>query len=100
MRPYPPKLSKRISASSTPREWSRSRTVLAIIGGPLAFGNAVVRAERYALIKATRASASPHHKHFVGLRWGPLGGKDTSAVSPMRRPTTTYSHPNEDKKAG
>ena len=27
---YPPKLSKRISASSTPREWSRSRTVFAI----------------------------------------------------------------------
>ncbi len=31
---YPPKLSNRISASSTPRECKRSRTVLAIIGGP------------------------------------------------------------------
>ena len=31
---YPPKLSKRMSASSTPSEWSRSRTVFAIIGGP------------------------------------------------------------------
>ena len=27
---YPPKLSKRMSASSTPSEWSRSRTVFAI----------------------------------------------------------------------
>jgi len=27
---YPPKLAKRMSASSTPSEWSRSRTVLAI----------------------------------------------------------------------
>lgn len=32
---YPPKLSKRMSASSTPSEWSRSRTVLAIIVLPL-----------------------------------------------------------------
>ena len=31
---YPPKLSKRIMSSSTPREWSRSTTVLDIIGGP------------------------------------------------------------------
>ena len=31
---YPPKLSKRIMSSSTPREWRRSRTVFAIIGGP------------------------------------------------------------------
>lgn len=31
---YPPKLSKRIMSSSTPREWRRSSTVFAIIGGP------------------------------------------------------------------
>ena len=31
---YPPKLSKRIISSSTPREWRRSSTVFAIIGGP------------------------------------------------------------------
>lgn len=31
---YPPKLSNAIMSSSTPREWRRSRTVLAIIGGP------------------------------------------------------------------
>ena len=31
---YPPKLSKRIMSSSTPSEWRRSSTVLAIIGGP------------------------------------------------------------------
>ena len=30
---YPPKLSKRIMSSSTPREWSRSSTVFAIIAG-------------------------------------------------------------------
>lgn len=33
-RDYPPKLSKRIISSSTPSEWSKSSTVLAIIGGP------------------------------------------------------------------
>ncbi len=31
---YPPKLSKRIMSSSTPREWRRTNTVFAIIGGP------------------------------------------------------------------
>ena len=34
MRPYPPKLSNMIMSSSTPNEWSRSSTVLDIIGGP------------------------------------------------------------------
>lgn len=31
---YAPKLSKLIMSSSTPREWRRSMTVVAIIGGP------------------------------------------------------------------
>ena len=34
MRPYPPKLSNIIMSSSTPKEWSKSSTVLDIIGGP------------------------------------------------------------------
>ena len=31
---YPPKLSNIIMSSSTPNEWSKSSTVLDIIGGP------------------------------------------------------------------
>ena len=92
MRPYPPKLSNIIMSSSTPNEWSRSSTVLAIIGGPRR--KWLARRNSHASL-ACRTSSSPQKLKIFG---GPAYYGYLCGSSPMKKTILDLLHSNESKR--
>ena len=89
---YPPKLSNMIMSSSTPKEWSKSSTVLDIIGGPRR--KWLARRNSHASL-ACRTSSSPQKLKILGdpAYYGYLCGS-----SPMKKTILDLLHSNESKR--
>ena len=93
MRPYPPKLSNMIISSSTPNEWSKSSTVLDIIGGPLV-RTALQQRTRLARWGCRRSSSSQKSADF----WEPCLIGYLCGSSPMKKTILDLLHSNESKR--
>ena len=83
---YPPKLSNMIMSSSTPKEWSKSSTVLDIIGGPRR--KWLARRNSHTSL-ACRTSSSPQKLKIFG---GPTYYGYLSGSSPMKKTVFDLLH--------
>ena len=83
---YPPKLSNMIMSSSTPKEWSKSSTVLDIIGGPRR--KWLARRNSHASL-ACRTSSSPQKLKIFG---GPAYYGYLCGSSPMKKTVFDLLH--------
>ena len=83
---YPPKLSNMIMSSSTPNEWSKSSTVLDIIGGPRR--KWLARRNSHTSL-ACRTSSSPQKLKIFG---GPAYYGYLCGSSPMKKTVFDLLH--------
>ena len=89
---YPPKLSNMIMSSSTPNEWSKSSTVLDIIGGPRR--KWLARRNSHASLACRTSSSSQKSTDF----WEPCLIGYLCGSSPMKKTILDLLHSNESKR--